>query len=64
MSRILGKYLSSMLDEHKIYWDGEEISIREACEKITDEEIDNGQVCNQTVVDLMKVMRTLYAIPG
>ena len=44
----------------KIYFNrGERLTIPKACEKITDDAILQGECCNQTIIDLMKIVRII-----
>lgn len=42
-----------------IFYDGKELTISEACEKITTEEIKKDNYCTQTVIDLFKILKLI-----
>lgn len=53
------KTLEALLSAQKIFFNGERLSISEACEKITDYDIQHGEFCDQTIMDLMKVLNVI-----
>lgn len=42
-----------------IFYDGKELTIPEACEKVTIEEIEDDNYCTQTVLDLFKILKLI-----
>ena len=50
---------SQILLEQRIYFEGENRTITEACRMITNEEIDEGEFCKQTVIDLLEILNII-----
>jgi hypothetical protein len=42
-----------------IFFDSEQLTISEACKKITPEAISHGDYCEQTVSDLMEILNLI-----
>lgn len=50
-------FMVENLEKMTIYFDGESLSIPAALEKITDELVDEGEYCGQTVIDLRDALK-------
>lgn len=49
--------IKELIKNINIYFDGENLSVPVAIERITDELVDDGEYCGQTVIDLRDALK-------